>query len=92
MNIDPEKHESCNCRICNLERELSASREAYLRSVERDDYLTQELAASKAEVERLKANLLRAVEIAVNLSWDYADTEYDAELDQLKATINQDNK
>jgi hypothetical protein len=40
-----------------LERELNASREAYLKSVERDDYLTQALAASQAEVERLRAIL-----------------------------------
>jgi hypothetical protein len=37
-----------------LERELKDAQEAYLKSVERDDYLTQELAASKAEVERLQ--------------------------------------
>jgi len=43
---------------------------------------------AEAEVERLRANLRRAIEIAVNLSYDYADTEYDDELDQLKATLN----
>ena len=32
------------------------------------------------------------VEIAVNLSYDYADTEYDDELDQLKATFNPNKK
>jgi hypothetical protein len=37
-----------------LERELKNAQEAYLKSVERDDYLTQELAASQAEVERLQ--------------------------------------
>ena len=47
---------------------------------------------AEAEVERLKANLRRAVEIAVNLSYDYADTEYDDELDQLKATLNTTDK
>ena len=41
----------------------------------------------QAEVERLKANLRRAVKIAVNLSYDYIDTEYDDELDQLKANL-----
>lgn len=46
------------------------------------------LEEADAEVERLRANLRRAVEIAVNLSYDYADTEYDDELDQLKATLN----
>jgi len=40
------------CR--ELERELKNAQEAYLKSVERDDYLTQELAASQAEVERLQ--------------------------------------
>ena len=47
---------------------------------------------AEAEVERLKANLRRAAEIAVNLSYDYADTEYDDELDQLKANINPTDK
>jgi uroporphyrinogen-III synthase len=40
------------CR--QLERELKNAQEAYLKSVERDDYLTQELAASQAEVEKIK--------------------------------------
>jgi len=54
-------HDLCN--VVNtefakqLERELAAAREAYLSSVERDDYLTQALAASKAEVERLRETM-----------------------------------
>lgn len=51
-----------------LERELKASQEAYLQSIERDDYLTQQLAEAKAEVERLKANLRDAIEIAEGLA------------------------
>lgn len=42
-----------------LERELAKSQEAYLQSVERDDYLTQELAASQAEVNTLTRQLLK---------------------------------
>jgi len=48
------------CR--ELERELKNAQEAYLKSVERDDYLTQELAASQAEVERLDHLLADASE------------------------------
>jgi predicted RNase H-like nuclease (RuvC/YqgF family) len=47
-----------------LERELTKSREAYLESVERDDYLTQALAEAGAEVERLKTDLRRSIKIA----------------------------
>jgi uroporphyrinogen-III synthase len=53
------------CR--QLERELKNAQEAYLKSVERDDYLTQELAASKAEVERLKSDKAHLITYCANL-------------------------
>jgi hypothetical protein len=37
-----------------LSNEVARLKEAYLKSIERDDFLTQGLAASKAEVERLQ--------------------------------------
>ena len=85
-----------------LERELAASKaevadlkqalEIANRSA--DDLLDWKISncTLRAEVERLRANLRRAVEIAVNLSYDYADTEYDDELDLIKATFNQEKK
>jgi hypothetical protein len=40
-----------------LERELSASQEAYLKSVERDDYLTQELSDSNDDLMRTQLEM-----------------------------------
>jgi hypothetical protein len=56
---DSAERENCVSIVLarKLERELKNAQEAYLKSVERDDYLTQELAASQAEVERLKEQL-----------------------------------
>ena len=53
---DSAERENCVSIVLarKLERELKNAQEAYLKSVERDDYLTQELAASQAEVERLR--------------------------------------
>jgi hypothetical protein len=61
---DSAERENCVSIVLarELERELKDAQEAYLKSVERDDYLTQGLAASKAEVERLKKELA---------DWDY---------------------
>lgn len=62
----------------------------------------RELSEAKAEVERLKAHLRRAVEIAEDstdslMDWDEnrrSETQRKnyAELEQLKATLNQDKK
>jgi chromosome segregation ATPase len=54
---DSAERENCVSIVLarELELELKNAQEAYLKSVERDDYLTQELAASQAEVERLQA-------------------------------------
>jgi uroporphyrinogen-III synthase len=52
-----------------LERELKNAQEAYLKSVERDDYLTQELAASQAEVERLREQLASTKQLAIKF-WE----------------------
>lgn len=64
--------------------------------------LERELNEAKSEVERLKANLRRAIEVAEDstdslMDWDEirrSETQRKnyAELDRLKATINQDNK
>lgn len=57
--------------------------------------LELELAASKAEVESLKANLRWGIEIAERLSSKIRTDGWldeEDELDALKATINQDNK
>ena len=56
--------------------------------------LERELAALRSEVERLKANLRRAIEIAEEMAGDNWPTEHSlyTELDQLKESINQDNK
>jgi hypothetical protein len=73
-----------------LERELGASQEAYLKSVERDDYLTRELAECQAEVESLRSQLKRAVEIAEGLySEDWFETwiKCEKELAALKEEI-----
>jgi hypothetical protein len=53
---DSAEREDCVSIVLarELERELKNAQEAYLKSVERDDYLTQELAASQAEVEKIK--------------------------------------
>ena len=65
--------QDCNGQLLNivtpmfakkLERELKASQEAYLQSVERDDYLTQALAEAEFEVERLKKICEMALESA----------------------------
>ena len=89
-----------------LERELAASLKNQLKN-ESDLLQSQDINSfldtefriackraekAEAEVKRLRKQLQQAVEIAVNLSWDYADTEYDDELDQLKATLNHTQK
>ena len=61
-----------------LERELKNAQEAYLKSVERDDYLTQGLAASQAEVERLDHLLADASETNHKLA---------AEVERLKEMV-----
>lgn len=52
----------------------------------------KELAVAKAVVVRLKANLRRAVEIAEIYRSQIHIPDWDAELTQLKATLNHDNK
>lgn len=57
--------------------------------------LKRELTQSKAEVERLKANLRRAVEIAEDFlpsGYDGYDETIRTELDQIKATLNPTDK
>ena len=50
-----------------LEQELNASQEAYLQSVERDDYLTQALAEAKADVERLGEELKKGSRVLATI-------------------------
>ncbi|MFZ0617035.1 MAG: hypothetical protein WAN16_11405 [Chthoniobacterales bacterium] len=52
---------------------------------------SEELAASKAEVERLKANLARAVEIAHRVAYTDSPDLWE-ELDQLEATLKEPTK
>ena len=83
-----------------LERELSALEAEGQHFRENQNTFTialceeseQRATKAEAEVERLRARLRKAIEIAVNLAYDYADTEYDDDLDQLKATLNPTNK
>jgi transposase len=64
-----------------LERELNASQEAYLKSVERDDYLTQELAECQAQSHGLAR---RVVEAETKLEVAERDlTASNAALDQM---------
>ena len=78
-------HDLCN--VVNtefakqLERELAAAREAYLSSVERDDYLTQALAASKAEVERLRETMRSFIDFMDDNLGTTADWPMEAALD-----------
>ena len=75
-----------------IERELAKSQEAYLKSIDRDDYLTRELAASKAEVERLKDSLNDCLGF-LSLHGAVGATPDTARLLQKRilATLNQDN-
>ena len=61
-NLHPFQYAPLLSFARELERELKDAQEAYLKSVERDDYLTQGLAASQAEVERLDHLLADASE------------------------------
>ena len=56
------KHENIKTEIekGKLEEKLASLQEAYLKSVERDNYLTEECFESKAEVERLTESLKHA--------------------------------
>jgi hypothetical protein len=69
-----------------LERELKNAQEAYLKSVERDDYLTQELAASQAEVERLKILLSDLLTLTEKNYWNSHN------YNKIKEAINQTDK
>jgi chromosome segregation ATPase len=51
------EYEEKTNEVARLREENQKIRHAYLKSVERDDFLTQENAASKAEVERLNNTL-----------------------------------
>jgi hypothetical protein len=67
---DSAERENCVSIVLarELERELKDAQEAYLKSVERDDYLTQGLAASKAEVERL-TGILKSLRKSPSTEW-----------------------
>jgi hypothetical protein len=77
---DSAERENCVSIVLarELERELKNAQEAYLKSVERDDYLTQGLAASQAEVERLDHLLADASETNHKLA---------AEVERLKEMV-----
>lgn len=72
----------------NRVKELEAEVERLKMRAAAIDNITFDQADRLNECE---ANLARAIEIAVNLSYDYADTEYDDELDLLKSTISAPN-
>jgi chromosome segregation ATPase len=69
-----------------LERELNASHEAYLQSVERDDYLTQALAASQAEVEELQQQKRNCIEILDDDAIEIAELKAEVERLELNNT------
>ena len=59
------------------------------------ELLEQELNTSKVEIERLKANLRRAIEIAEDFlpsGYDGYDETIRTELDQIKATLTPTDK
>jgi hypothetical protein len=65
-----------------LERELSASQEAYLKSVERDDYLTQELSDSRDDLMRTQ------IEMQLEIDRGEAEAERLKEyIERLQATL-----
>jgi len=82
--------------VKSLTEKLASLQEAYLKSVERDNNLTQALFDSRAEVERLRTQLKRAVEIAEGFCGCGCGGDYGlcnfcsdqfSELDQIKATL-----